>query len=565
MRSPVASLLLGLSTVGTLCHTADTTSYTNPLFPGWHSDPSCTYVSEQETIFCVTSTFIAFPGLPVYASKDLQNWELASNVFNRRSQIPTLSETTDQQGGIYAPALRYHDGRFYLIVSFLGPETIGLVFTSSDIYNETAWSEPLEFPVKGIDPDIFWDDDGTVYVTSADDERIQHYSLDLETGERGPIVDLWNGTGGVHPEGPHLYRKDSYYYLLIAEGGTELNHAATMARSKSRTGPWEPHPSNPVLTNRNTTQYFQTVGHADLFQDPNGHWWAVALSTRSGPDWKNYPMGRETILAPITWEQDGWPIAQPVRGQMEGALPSENNEGLNGNRRINEPDHVTFEPGSSIPSHFLFWRYPNPDHFTISPPNHPNSLRLTPSHYNLTGDASHPNDSITLLTRRQTDTLFTYSADIAFIPQAPNDEAGVTVFLTQHQHIDLSLVSGNGSSLAFRLRVEGRGNYEGELPYKVVPVPAAWRSGPIRFGIRAVSDSQYEFSVAGGDDLSQSVAVGCADSQIVSGDTGRFTGTLIGVYATTNGGPVSTEAYISNWKYEGQGQKIDNSTIIPSQ
>ncbi|KAE8165908.1 glycosyl hydrolase [Aspergillus tamarii] len=558
MWSPGLSVLVSFLILATsaLCYPTGVSPYTNPILPGWHSDPSCTYVKEEDTIFCVTSTFIAFPGLPIYATKDLQNWKQVSNVFNRPSQIPSLSDTTDQQGGIYAPTLRYHDGTFYVIVSFLGPEIKGLVFTSSDPYSDAAWSEPLEFSVRGIDPDIFWDDDGTVYVTSADDARIQHYSLDLQTGETGPVNYLWNGTGGASPEGPHLYRKDDFYYLMIAEGGTELNHAETMVRSKNRTGPWELCPHNPILTNRNTTQYFQTVGHADLFQDGTGNWWAVALSTRSGPEWKNYPMGRETVLAPATWDEGEWPVVQPVRGQMQGPLPQENKGAIKGDGCfVNEPDHVTFAPGDSIPSHFLYWRYPKTSDFVVSPQDHPNTLRLTPSPYNITGNASFtPDQGITLLTRRQTDTLFTYSVDIAFDPQVPGEEAGVTVFLTQEQHIDLGLVSlasRNGtSSPAFRLRVEGHGNYEGSLPGNIVPVPEGWRGEPIQFQVQAVSDTQYEFSVASARTPAQRAVVGYADSRIVSGDTGRFTGTLVGVYATSNGGSGTTNAYISNWRYE---------------
>ncbi|KAE8379922.1 glycosyl hydrolase [Aspergillus bertholletiae] len=564
MWSPGFSALsfMALATF-TLCRPTRDLPYTNPILPGWHSDPSCTYVKEEDTVFCVTSTFIAFPGLPVYATKDLQNWKQVSNVFNRPSQIPSLSDTIGQQGGIYAPTLRYHDGTFYLIVSFLGPETKGLVFTSSDPYSDAAWSEPLEFPVRGIDPDIFWDDDGTVYVTSADDSRIQHYSLDLHTGATGPVTYLWNGTGGVWPEGPHLYRKDGFYYLMIAEGGTELNHAETMVRSKSRTGPWEPCPHNPILTNRNTTQYFQTVGHADLFQDGTGSWWAVALSTRSGPEWKNYPMGRETILAPATWEDGGWPVIQPVRGQMRAPLLPRENKHIKGHGSfVDEPDHVTFPPGSDIPSHFLYWRYPPTSSFAVSPQGaHASTLRLTPSLYNITGNASFtPDEGITLLTRRQTDTLFTYNVDVSFDPTVPNEEAGVTLFLTQEQHIDLGLVlleSQNGKyAPAFRLQVEGRGNYEGLLPGKIVPVPEAWRGAPIRFQIQAVSDTQYEFAVISTRKPSQKLVIGHADSRIVSGDTGRFTGTLVGVYATSNGGSGTADAYIRNWRYEGQGQKI---------
>ncbi|RAL00375.1 glycoside hydrolase family 43 protein [Aspergillus ibericus CBS 121593] len=559
----LASAVLLAPTV--LCH-----SYFNPILPGWHSDPTCAHVPEQGTTFCVTSTFIAYPGLPVYASRDLQSWKLASNAFNRPTQIPDLWNTTGQQGGIYAPTLRYRHGTFYLIVSFLGPETKGLLFTTTDPYRDSAWSDPLVFEVQGIDPDIFWDDDGTVYVTSANSgatsgNHIVQYSLDLSTGETGPLHYLWNGTGGASPEGPHMFRKDDYYYLMIAEGGTELGHSEMMARSRNRTGPWEAYPRNPLLTNRNTTQYFQTVGHADLFQDGSGHWWAVALSTRSGPAWKNYPMGRETVLAPAVWEEGEWPAIHPVRGEMRGPLPPrDRNISVGEGSWIDQPDRIDFIPGSSIPAHFVYWRYPNVDDFVVSPQGHPNTLQLTPSFYNLTGTAAfQPNDSLTLITRRQTDTLFTYSVDISFDPKTADEEAGVTVFLTQDQHIDLGIVlSENQTDRVFRFRAQGHGNYDGLLPKQTIPVPTTWQS--IRLEIQAVNDTTYAFASAPSHNPNQWSVIGYADTRIVSGGTGPFTGSPVGAYTTTNGGSGSTPAYLSRWRYEGQGQKIDYDWIVPS-
>ncbi|PKY01638.1 xylosidase : arabinofuranosidase [Aspergillus campestris IBT 28561] len=537
--------------------------YTNPLLPGWHSDPSCVHVPDHnDTTFCVASTFIAFPGLPIYASRDLQAWKLVSNAFSRPSQIPDLRETTNQQGGLYAPTLRYRGGKFYLIVSFLGPSTRGLVFTSADPFSSEAWGEPVEFDVVGIDPDVFWDDDddGKVYVTSAEDQRIQHYSLDLETGETGPAVDLWNGTGG-----------DGWYYLLIAEGGTEVDHSVMMARSRHRTGPWEPCPHNPLLTNRGTEEYFQTVGHADLFQDGNGNWWAVALGTRSGPEFVTYPMGRETVMAPATWAEGEWPVIEPVRGQMQGPLPRKDSRYLQGRGEgpfIKRPDRLDFAPGSSIPAHLVYWRYPKEDHFAVSPPGHPHTLRLTPAFANLTGDASfQPDDEITFIARRQTDTLFTYTVDVDFSPTVVDEEAGITLFLTQFQHVDMGIVLLESSSGALtpslRLRAEGRGNYEDDTPTKTIELPREWLGKPIRLGIRAVSDEKYEF-FARSTGRSKETVLGSVDARVVSGDTGKFTGTLVGVYATSNGGSGQTEAYVSRWRYEGQGQKIDHEVIVPS-
>ncbi|KAL4750001.1 hypothetical protein BDW72DRAFT_204230 [Aspergillus terricola var. indicus] len=545
-------------------------TYTNPILPGWHSDPSCVYVAEQETFFCATSTFIAFPGLPLYASKDLVHWELASNIFNRPSQIPDLAVTEGQQGGIYAPTLRYRDGTFYLIVSFLGPNVEGLVFTSDNPYDDDSWSEPLVFPVHGIDPDIFWDDeeDGQVYVTSADNNQIQHYSLDLVTGEIGPVTYLWNGTGGAYPEGPHLFKKrDGYYYLLIAEGGTETNHSATMARSKNRTGPWEPCPANPILANRNTTRYFQTVGHADLFQDGQGHWWGVALSTRSGPEWVNYPMGRETVLTSGTWEDGDWPVLEPVTGIMKAPLPAK----CEVKDPINQPEHLTFAPGSAIPRHLMYWRFPEDSSYAVSPPGHPHTLRLTPSAYGPSYNPASVTDPITFLARRQTDTLFSFSVDLTFSPSSPGVEAGISLFLTQEQHVDLSIVDiARSSSLPARvlqLKTYGRGNYNGSLSNATVEFPRQWVDRAVTLSVEAVDDTTYEFSASLASRPKKRVYVGSADTRVLSGDTGRFTGTLVGIYASRAGHPGGNGtdfAYFSNWKYEGLGQKVDYDVVVPS-
>ncbi|KAL2813597.1 glycosyl hydrolase [Aspergillus granulosus] len=564
------TLCCTLALAGITRASTSTTTYHNPLLPGWHSDPSCVYAVDHDAFFCVTSTFIAFPGLPLYTSKDLQNWELASNIFSRASQIPDLADTEGQQGGIYAPTLRYRDGVFYLIVSNLGPQINGLVFTSTDPYNDDAWSEPLVFPVYGIDPDIFWDDDGEVYVSSADNNMIHHYSLDLRSGEIGPVSYLWNGTGGAYPEGPHLYKKDGYYYLLIAEGGTETNHSATMARSKSRTGPWEPCPHNPVLSNRNTAEYFQTVGHADLFQDSEGNWWGVALSTRSGPEWKNYPMGRETVLVPATWEKGEWPVLSPVRGVMRGPLPPK----YPVKNAIEKPDHLTFPPGSEIPKHLMYWRLPDASSYAVSPKGHPNTLRLTPSTYGPSYNASSVTDPITLVARRQTDTLFSFSVDLEFAARSANVEAGISVFLTQDQHIDLSIanvVRHKKTSRVIQLKTTGRGNYDGPLSNITREFPSKWTGNKIKLTVEALDDETYQFSASLSSRPARPIYLGSVESRVVSGGTGAFTGTLLGVYASRGGHSTTSLpetkrdfAYFSNWRYKGLGQKIDHDLIVPS-
>lgn len=516
------------------------------MLPGWHSDPSCIFVPEHDnTFFCATSSFLAFPGTPIFASKDLQNWKLISNTLNRPSQLPSLATLAGQSDGTWAPTLRYHDGTFFVVivsVSVLSAapwvDVQGLIFNTSDPYNDAAWSDPLLFKPSDIDPDIFWDTDGKVYITWA---GIHQSTIDLTTGELGTAYSIWNGTGGENPEGPHIYKKDDYYYLLIAEGGTELNHSATIARSRNISGPYESSPGNPFLTNQGTNQYFQTVGHADLLQDASSNWWGIALATRSGPAWVNYPMGRETVLYPVTWNEGQWPIAQPVRGRMSGwPLPSPTRSIKGDGAFIEDPDVFNFEPGSCMPKHFVHWRFPADGSYIISPHGHPNTLRLLPSKANLTGTMADPTDSFTFISRRQTDTLFLYSIDVSFNPSKPEEETGVTVFLTQYQHIDLGIVLLQGKTGSrslephFRFRTirycgicgtTGSGNSNGTLPAEsIVPVPQDWLKKPISLSVQAINETHYAFSAGTTCDGRRSMILGFAPATAVSGGTGPFTG-----------------------------------------
>lgn len=359
------------------------TSYTNPSLPGWHSDPSCTYgESFDKTYFCTVSSFLAWPGLPIYASKDLQQFKLVSHALNRVEQVPELATSiVDQQEGIWAPTLRYRNGTLYLITVYISyaswnPQII--LFTSNDPFSDNSWSNPIHIPNPNlaIDPDIFWDDDGKIYVALSG-EILQ--SVDLEAGTATPPVEIWGGTGWRNVEQPNLYKRpDGYYYLIIAEGGTETNHSSSVARSRAPYGPYESFAGNPIITNRGTNEYFQTVGAADLFQDEWGRWWGTGLATRSGPAWEIYPMGREAVLFPVTWEE-GWPILQPVRGQMSGwELPPKTRDVKGTGPFVEDPDILDFAPGSSTPRNFLFWRVPRSTDYTVSPREKPNSLRLTP-------------------------------------------------------------------------------------------------------------------------------------------------------------------------------------------
>ncbi|KAJ4288501.1 hypothetical protein N0V90_011737 [Kalmusia sp. IMI 367209] len=558
------------------------TEYTNPIIPGWNSDPSCVFVKEHgNTLFCTTSSFLAYPGIPVYASQDFTNWKLASHAIARPDQVPELGESGGGPGpqseGIWASTIRYKDGTFYLITSYINMRVWGpkiLLFKTTDPFKD-GWEGPLRMDNPGgdIDPDLFWDDDGKAYVSVA--AGIYITEMDLSTGKAiGDTFKVWNGTGDRNPEGPHLYKKDGWYYLLIGEGGTETNHSVTIARSKDIRGPYEGYEKNPILTAKNTDSYFQTVGHADLFEDASGNCWAVALATRSGPDWLNYPMGRETVLVPAQWKRGEWPVLEPVRGRQSGPLPQARGNVPRPGPYISEPGVVDFGPQSKLPRQFLHWRIPEEDLFAISPSGHLNTLRITPSRVNLTSDKSYQptKEGLGFVARKQTSTKFRFSVDVSFKPTTISGEAGITVFLTQLQHIDLGIMNVPDSSnnkalvphLKFNAEASGKPNETIPEP-RSAPVPHSWLSHPIRLTVEATSDSKYTFSAASTSNPSQVKTLGTANATLVSGGSGPFTGTIIGVFNTKNDNKnESAPAYFSRWRYTPIAQAIDEGVYVPA-
>jgi beta-xylosidase len=446
----MTSLLASLSV-------AQNSTYNNPILPGFHPDPSCILVPEWDnTFFCASSSFLAFPGVPIHASRDLQKWKLISNALNRPSQLPELNDLIKATSGIWAATIRYRNGTFYLVTTMVHDDLakndttrfVNIIMTSTNPYSSASWSDPVHFDFEGYDTSPFWDDNGKTYITGTFawevTPGIQLFPINLKTGERGNITKIWDGTGGEAPEGPHLRRKDGYYYLNIAEGGTGANHMVTMARSKNIAGPYESNPKNTVLTNANTTAYLQDVGHADLFQDVQGKWWAVALAVREAPD-TSCPMGRETVLTPVTWEEGEWPIFTNVSGHMNGwhldsRPPIAKGEGS----LIDAPVYIDFAPGTAIPPEFVHWRFPNNESFVLSPPGHPKTLQLTSSTANLTGlDGNAPQQNgagQTFIGRRQVDSLFTFSAtfDISQLKEE-QQEIGVTAFLDQVWYLKPSM------------------------------------------------------------------------------------------------------------------------------
>ena len=281
---------------------------TSPVVPGFHPDPSICRVGDD--YYLANSSFEYAPGVPLSTSRDLVTWVQLGNVLDRPSQLNVQVGREGASGGIYAPTLRHHDGRFWLITTNIHDFGRGhLLVSATDPAG--PWSEPVHITgAMGIDPDLAWDDDGVCHLTwSSPFEGILQATLDPATGElTSAPVKVWQGTGLAHPEGPHLVHRGGWWYLLLAEGGTHTGHAVTVARSRSPRGPFEADPANPVLSHRSTPHPVQATGHADLVEKADGSWAMVHLGIRqrgSHPQW--HVNGRETFLVGIEWVDD-WPV-----------------------------------------------------------------------------------------------------------------------------------------------------------------------------------------------------------------------------------------------------------------
>jgi xylan 1,4-beta-xylosidase len=379
------------------------------------------------------------------------------------------------------------------------------------------WSEPHWLgESEGIDPSLLFASDGHVYYTrEGGGERggIYQAELDLETGKlRSDVRQVWAGTGGIWPEGPHLYEIDGRYYLLISEGGTSIGHGLTVARSDNAFGPFDAHAQNPILTHAHRpTEPIQATGHGDLVQAPDGRWWLVFLGLRRW-DGQNHHLGRETFLAPVTWNDQGWPVINggaPIALEMSAA-------GLPPAQPWPEPNP---RDDFTQPRLALDWN------FLRNPRSESWSLQQRPGHLRLLGSTASLDEvgDPAFVGRRQRHLRSRAATQIEFVPSGPGQRAGLAVRANEANHYELVISAApNGRQLEVFTRTAGT-----TKQLASAPIP----SGAVTLSVDAHPD-RYEFAAT--DATGTVHTLGTAPTAPLSSENaGGFTGVNFGVFATT--------------------------------
>lgn len=506
-------------------------TYRNPVLAGFYPDPSITRVGD--VYYLVNSSFAWYPGVPIFRSTDLVHWTQIGHVLDRPPLLPVQGLGVSR--GVFAPTIRYHDGRFYLINTLVDAGG-NFYVTATDPAG--PWSDPVWLPeIDGIDPSLFFDDDGRAYVVSngpPDYEplypghtAIWIQELDLAagrlTGPREVIVD-----GGVdiskHPiwiEGPHLFRVGEWYYLIAAEGGTEFDHSEVVFRSRKPFGPYEPGPKNPMLTQRtlDPSRPFPVIatGHADFVETPSGEWWSVFLGCRPYAGIL-YNTGRETFLHPVTWE-DGWPKILDPEKPVPLAFPV--------------PELPASGPAPTPLSGNFTWRDEfDGDRVALAwnslrgPPDAWLDLDASPGAATLTATKERLSGSSTpaFLARRQQHRSFaaTTALELSFPRQM---SAGIAAFQNEAHFFYLGVRRDVDRWTVFLERASGAAP-------EVMAEQAVDAGEGARMELRVEADGRpYTFSYRVGTDAWIVLADGADGSLLSTQVAGGFVGSYVGIYA----------------------------------
>tara|TARA_A200000159_G_scaffold101670_2_gene94519 strand:+ start:26104 stop:27798 length:1695 start_codon:yes stop_codon:yes gene_type:complete len=424
--------------------------YANPILPGFYPDPSIT--KKGDYYYLTTSSFSYTPGLPILRSKNLTDWELVGYALDREEQMEFSGARISR--GIFAPTIRYHDGLFYIITTSVDNGG-NFIITASDPAG--PWSEPIWLPeVGGIDPDIFFDDDGRVYITHNEappGEPLYNGHRAIWMWEYDPAAQkvladsrklLVNGGVDISQEpiwieAPHIYKVNDWYYLSCAEGGTGPQHSQVVFRTRSLDEPFIPYENNPILTQRDLSwprpNPVDTAGHADMIQTDTGEWWAVFLGTRPYENYL-YNTGRDTFLLPVEWRNE-WPHILPAKTPIPPTSPRPT-----GTSKQQGTDFYDWDDQFDGNSLSVRWQTPRDfDRHWVSVEN--GVLTMSPLE-----NALYSKEMVSYVGSHQAAASFAATTEVT-IANASSAEAGLAAFQSARYHYFLGLRGEQGRYEAF--------------------------------------------------------------------------------------------------------------------
>ncbi|NLT03757.1 MAG: glycoside hydrolase family 43 protein [Bacteroidales bacterium] len=527
VRTLFACLLCVITTPIVLATDAPET-FQNPILPGFHPDPSICRVGDD--YYLATSSFTWYPGLPIYHSKDLVNWKRIGHALDRPDMVNM--KDLDDNNGIWAPTIRYHNGLFYLITT---ANKSGGNFYITATNPAGPWSDPVWLEdAPGIDPSLFWDEDGRCYCTGNTWDfpkswpaqcAVWMQEIDLAQGkligERN-ILTYGHANNATYAEGPHLYKVNGQYVLLMAEGGSSYHHAVTVHQSKSLWGPYVANKVNPVITHRHLGRDYpiQNLGHADLVQTQQGKWYAVLLGIR--PLNGHNPLARETFLCKAAFE-DGSLLFNPGKGIV---LEEQERPNLPWTPFEAESTRETFDDGK-LTWDWYFVRVPQTPFHTID------KGRLT---LQLQPEVIDSLVSSSMMIRKTTHHRFTAITHLDFTTKKANEQAGLVYYRTANGYY--SLMKGK-EGLVFTKKHLGKKTLIAQAPYTEKSV------------YLMVDVNGLEATFRYGANPNTLTDIGGVQSTATISDNkfNKFNGPGVGVYATSNGQKTTNKASFDWFDY----------------
>lgn len=514
----------------------------NPILQGCYPDPAMTRKGDDYYLVC--SSFAMFPGVPIFHSKDMVNWTPLGGVLDN----PATFDTHDCgiSAGVYAPGITYNPNNdtFYMIVTAFTGGLGNIIVKTKD--PKKGWGEPIKLAFGGIDPCIFFDDDGKAYIVHNDAPEqgkelyeghrvIKVWEYDVEEDQVIPGTDKVIVNGGVDLskkpiwiEAPHLYKKNGKYYLMCAEGGTGDWHSEVIFKSDSPTGPFIPAPNNPILTQRYFPKERENkvdwAGHADIIEGPNGQWYGVFLAVRPNEELR-VNTGRETFILPVDWSGE-FPVfvngLVPMEPKLKLPEGVENQAGKNG---FFPNGNFTFADDFSTDKLDYNWiGLRGPREAFIE--NVKDGIQINPFDANI--KEVKPTSTLFF---RQMHNSFSYAVTISYQPESEKDLAGIVALQSENANFVFG-VTKKGDEYHLVLQRNFKKGFRGEMDSKIIGSTKIDISKPIRLQVSAKGD-KYEFSYSFNEAEFVNVG-GTVSGDILSTDVaGGFTGCLLGLYATS--------------------------------